>query len=80
MRIKVYGTTQCPDTQACLRAYESKGLPFDFEDITQLPTLKAFLAIRDTDPLYDAVKQTGGVGIPLVVTDDGRTLDWESLL
>ena len=77
----IYGTTQCPDTRDCLAACEAKGIDFDFQDITQLPVLKNFLAIRDSDPLYDAVKAAGGVGIPLIQRADGsRTLDWEAAI
>lgn len=80
MRIKVYGTTECRDTRECLAAYEDKQLDFEFVDISHLDGLKAFLAIRDKDPLYDPIKASGGVGIPLAEKGDLRTLDWESLL
>ena len=50
MRVKVYGTRECPDTRECLATYEEKKLEFDFVDISHLDGLKAFLAIRDTDP------------------------------
>lgn len=80
MRIKVYGTRECPDTRECLAAYEEKKLDFEFVDISRLDSLKAFLAIRDKDPLYDPIRAAGRVGIPLVESGERRTLDWESLL
>ena len=53
MAIKVYGTTQCPDTRACLAAFEAKGTPVEFKNIEQLENLKEFLVIRDREPIYD---------------------------
>ncbi|MBO5556520.1 MAG: hypothetical protein J5927_04995 [Oscillospiraceae bacterium] len=79
MAIKIYGTTQCPDTRDCLAFCEAKAVPYVFLDITRLPVLKEFLTIRDRSPLFDAVRTAGGVGIPLIQKDDGScTLDWES--
>ena len=79
--IIIYGSSQCPDTQACLNACKEKGLSYSFQDLAELSALKAFLSIRDSDSMYDEVKQAGGVGIPLVVKEDGaRTLDWESAI
>ncbi len=36
----IYGTRQCPDTQACLDAFESKGRAVEFRCIENLPFLK----------------------------------------
>ena len=77
----IYGTKQCPDTQACLDAFESKGRAVEFRCIENLPFLKEFLHYRDNDAAFDPVKANGGVGIPLIVKDDGSlTFDWEPLL
>ena len=80
MRVKVYGTRECPDTRECLATYEEKKLEFDFVDISHLDGLKAFLAIRDKDPLYAPIRGAGRVGIPMIEDGERRTLDWESLL
>ena len=79
--IIIYGTTQCPDSRACLKACEEKAVAHEFRDISELPALKEFLSIRDNNPLYDAVKKAVGVGIPLILKEDGEcTLDWESVV
>lgn len=79
MAIQIYGSRQCPDTIACLAALDEKGTDYVFADLSDLSALKAFLAIRDASPLYEPVKQAGGVGIPLLQREDGSlTLDWES--
>ena len=67
----VYGSKQCPDTMACLESLKKGGTPFEFRDLADLAMLKEFLHYRDTSPLYDAVKGSGRVGIPLIVADDG---------
>jgi glutaredoxin-related protein len=48
-----------------------KGINFIYFDISlQLGAMKRFLKIRDTNPLYVAVKEEGRIGIPTVVIDD----------
>ena len=48
-----------------------KGIKFIYFDISlQLGAMKRFLKIRDTNPLYIAVKEEGRIGIPTVVIDD----------
>lgn len=75
----VLGTRQCPDTVACLAAFDLKGVTYDFRNIEELPVLKEFLHYRDSNAAFDAVKASGGVGIPLIINDDGSlTFDWES--
>lgn len=74
----IYGTKQCPDTAACLAALDSKGCAYDFRNIEDLSNLKQFLHYRDNNPAFDPVKADGGVGIPLIVRDDGSlSFEWE---
>lgn len=79
--LKIYGSSMCEDTVACIGKLEEKGMAYEFLDITkELPNLKAFLAIRDNSPLYNGVKENGGIGIPCIEKEDGSyTLDWESI-
>ena len=73
----VYGSKQCPDTMACLSALSTAGTPHEFRDIADLSALKEFLKYRDTLPLFDRVKDNGGVGIPFIVQDDEKcTFEW----
>ena len=74
----IYGTRQCPDTVACLEALDAKGCPYEFRNIENLSVLKEFLQFRDNDASFDPVKAAGGVGIPVIVRDDGSlSFDWE---
>ena len=43
--------------------------------------MKEFLKLRETNPLFDTVKEDGGIGIPCIVREDGTvTLDWAELM
>ncbi|MEE8807705.1 MAG: glutaredoxin domain-containing protein [Lactimicrobium sp.] len=77
--LKVYGSEHCPDCTACKASLDASGIAYDFVDITgSMPALKEFLAIRDTNSLYDEVRARHSVGIPTLVEEDGAmTLDWE---
>ena len=73
----VYGSKQCPDTVACLAALHAAGTPYEFRNLAELSALKEFLKYRDTLSLFDPVKAKGGVGIPLLVREDGTfTFEW----
>ncbi|MCI2154297.1 glutaredoxin [Erysipelotrichaceae bacterium Oil+RF-744-GAM-WT-6] len=80
--IRIYGSPHCPDCVACKAAFDEKGTPYEFIDITgSMPNLKAFLKMRDHLPLFEEVKERGSVGIPAIEKEDGTiTLDWEEVL
>lgn len=77
--LQIYGTLLCKDCRDCLEAYDAGQISYTFLDITkELPTLKAFLAIRDREPLFDSVRQAGKIGIPCIVDEQGKvSLNWE---
>ena len=79
MKLTVYGTTHCPDTVEALRLYEEHRIAVDYRDICGgISTLKEFLKLRDTEPLFEEVRQSHKVGVPCVVKEDGSmTLDFE---
>lgn len=80
--ITVYGTDLCIDCRNLFRNLEKNHIPYELVNITgSMPEMKAFLALRDREPLYDAAKAAGGVGIPTIRReDDTLTLDWEQYL
>ena len=80
-KMKVYGSRQCPDTTECLGVFDRSGFAYEFCDISDLAALKAFLHYRDSNSLFDSVRANGGVGIPLIVKDDGSlTFEWSEIL
>lgn len=80
--LKMYGTPLCPDCVEAEAELAAKRIPFENVDITaSTANLKAFLKLRDENPLFDAVRAQGGIGVPCFVLDDGRlTLDVREVL
>ena len=78
--LKVYGSEMCPDCIECKYNLDRNNIEYDNIDITKnLKNLKEFLKLRDKDKIFDYAKDNGYIGIPALVTDDGKlTLDWES--
>lgn len=75
--MKVYGAQICIDCRNYRAIQKARGFEAEYVEIIENTTnLKEFLAIRDNDPLFDAVRANGGIGIPLFVKEDGtKTLD-----
>lgn len=83
--ISIYGSRLCPDTVEALEIFERKGIAHKYLDITRdLANLKAFLKYRDAEPVYGAVRASGGIGIPLFIITGGDkeiiTLDMDEAL
>ena len=70
--MKVYGSQLCPDVRAAVEVLMSKDVAFDFIDITaDLGNLKAFIKLRESNPLFDEVRACDGIGIPCFEKEDG---------
>ncbi|MBS6955751.1 MAG: glutaredoxin [Enterocloster asparagiformis] len=82
MNITVIGSHLCPDTLYALCKLREAGISIDFKNLSaSLPDLKAYLAVRESDPLYEAVRKNGGIGIPCFIFEDGRrTLELDEVL
>ena len=80
--LKVYGLKICPDTVECCEALTRAGVEYEYLDFAEkTANLKAFLKLRDSSPLFDSVRQEGGIGIPCIQREDGSlTLNWEEWL
>ncbi len=70
--MKVYGTEICIDCRNYKAIQANRGFEAEYIDITEdIAKMKEFLTIRDTEAMFDEVKERHGVGIPLFVNDDG---------
>lgn len=70
--MKVYGSQLCPDVRAAIETLTSKEVQFDFIDITaDLGNLKAFIKLRESNPLFDEVRACDGIGIPCFEKENG---------
>ncbi len=72
----------CPDCRECRANFDADGVEYEFIDINEsLRSLKDFLALRDSLPVFDRAKQVGDIGLPAAVREDGSVfLDWEAYL
>ena len=82
MKITVIGSHLCPDTLFALNKLKEINADIDFLDISSsLPDLKAYLSVREKSPLYNTVRENGGIGIPYFCMEDGtETLDISTVL
>ncbi len=80
--MKVYGSDICIDCRNYKAIQKSRGFEAEYIDITEnTQNLREFLAFRDNDPVFEPVRQRGGIGIPLFVREDGaKTLDMNEAL
>ncbi|HIW42370.1 MAG TPA: hypothetical protein H9743_09610 [Candidatus Mediterraneibacter vanvlietii] len=71
--MKVYGSQICVDCRNYKAVQKKRGFKAEFIEITEnTENLKEFLQIRDTNPIFEPVKEHSGIGIPFFVNEDGR--------
>jgi glutaredoxin-related protein len=82
MKVKVIGSHLCPDTLYALSRLKEKNADIDFQNLSaSFSALKDYLYVRENNALYDAVRETGGIGIPFFEIEDGsQTLDLNVVL
>lgn len=82
MKVTVIGSHLCPDTLYALNRLSEAKAEIEFKNLSaSLPDLKAYLAQRDSNPLYADIRANGGIGIPCFVLEDGATtLDLAAVL
>lgn len=80
--MKVYGASICIDCRNFMAMANKRGLQIEYVDITDnTHSLKEFLHIRDTSPIFTKQRKEGGIGIPLFVSENGElTLDVNTAL
>lgn len=82
MKLIVYGTNACPDCVEAIQKLDEKKADYAYLEFSNnMPNLKRFLKLRDTEAIFDAVKEQGKVGVPCFKLEDGTlTLDLEEVL
>lgn len=79
--LKIYGSMLCPDCVQCRIDLDRAGVCYEYLDFSDdLRNLKEFLILRE-QPLFDAIRKEGKIGIPCIQKDDGTLLlNWEELM
>ena len=82
MKLTLYGSHLCQDTLYAICKLKDRNVEIDFKNISvDFSALKDFMKIRESDPVYEPVKKNGGLGMPLMILEDGtKTLDLEEVL
>lgn len=78
-KLTVYGSMHCGGCVEAKQILEERRIPHEFIYITDsIQALRAFLAIRDREAMFDEIRASGRVGIPFFVLDSGlMTFDLE---
>ena len=81
MKLTMYGSHLCQDTLYGRLKVKEAEAQVEFHNITAcLPDLRAFMTLRETDPVYAEVGKER-LGIPLFIYEDGsKTLDLDEVL
>ena len=82
MNVPVIGSHLCPDTLYALNKLCEAKADITFKNLSaSLPDLRTYLALRESSPLYESVRENGSIGIPAFVLEDGTvTLDLADVL
>lgn len=80
--LRIYGSEMCPDCIACKANFDVYGVGYDYIDINaSLQNLKAFLQLRDSDPVFNQCRKNNTIGLPALINEDGTVfLNWEKYL
>lgn len=80
--LKIYGSELCPDCIACKNNFDYYRISYEFIDVMKsLKNLKEFLIYRDSNPIFDRLKEIHDIGLPAIVKENGEVFtDWESYL
>lgn len=69
--IKIYGMESCPDCKYVEEQVKGNGKHEVIDIGRNVRDLKAFLRLRDNNPVFDEAKKAGAAGIPCFVLEDG---------
>lgn len=80
--MKIYGSKICSGCREFKALMEARGFDAEFVEITEsVANLRAFLKLRDTEHIFDPIREEGRIGIPVFVSDSGEvTLDADTAL
>lgn len=81
--LKFYGSHLCPYCREGRANFDAHGIAYEYFDINEsLKNLAEFLEMRDTLPVFAALRAEGDIiALPAIVKEDGTVFaDWEAYL
>ncbi len=81
--LKFYGSHLCPYCREGRANFDANGIAYEYFDINEsLKNLAEFLEMRDTLPVFAALRAEGDIiALPAIVKEDGTVFaDWEAYL
>ena len=81
--LKFYGSRLCPYCREGRANFDAHGIAYEYLDINEsLKNLAEFLEMRDTLPVFAALRAEGDIiALPAIVKEDGTVFaDWEAYL
>lgn len=81
MKVTVIGSHLCKDTVDALEILKDKKIKIEFLNISEdLTSLKKYLSYRETEDMYEEIRKSGKIGIPLLILEDGtKTFDVDKI-
>lgn len=81
MKVTVIGSHLFKDTVDALEILKDKKIEIEFLNISEdLTSLKKYLSYRETEDMYEEIRKSGKIGIPLLILEDGtKTFDVDKI-
>lgn len=82
MKVTMYGSHLCPDTLYAINELAARKVKIEFKNLSgSMADLKAFLPLREGNPMFDESRANGSIGIPYFIMEDGfTTLELDDVL
>lgn len=80
-KIILFSSSKCPDCPVVIKKLEEENIEFENIDITDsMFNLKKFLKERDNNSYFDEIKSNNKVGVPTIMTKDGKFYNPENMI
>lgn len=75
-KLTLFVSKHCPHCPPVINELDNLGIEYRKVDISNsMPELKEFLKLRDNNDYFDKIKEKNLVGVPTIMTEDGKLLD-----
>lgn len=72
MKVIMYGIDSCSNCIEAKKIFEENNINYKYLSFSDsIMNLRRFLEFRDKEPMFDAMRAEGRVGLPLLQLEDG---------